>query len=206
VISNKIKKIVSQKGKSHWLNRKSNTKEFINTLKKHFSDLKGLKILDAGCAQGRDSAEIAKFDGKVVGLDYSKEFIKEAKLAHPEMTFKQGHIEKLPFLNNTFDAVYCVNTLFYTKLDKSLPELERVLKPNGILFITLDEKIINLDNKKTIYSSSVPHSLHIFKKAIIINKVYMERIDGTPFKHKHFFYEITLKKTSSQNKKKKVFV
>lgn len=194
MISKKYKKIVAEKGKKQWLNRESNVKEFIKNLKKKFNDLKGLKVLDAGCAQGRDSSEINSYGIEVLGIDSNREFVAEAKKEHPEIKFDLGDITNLPYKSEEFDAVYCVNTLFYTDTNKSLRELERVLKKNGILFITLDEKIFNFDENKEIHSLDIENTLKILKDFEILSKKYKERIDETPFKHKHHFYEIVLLK------------
>jgi len=105
-----------------------------------------------------------------------------------------GDIRKLKYKNSSFDAVYCVNTLFYLAPEASIPELLRLVKEGGVLFITLDEKIINIDEGKIIHSLNVEDALKLFKSCKILGKTYVERIDKIPFKHKHFFYEITVQK------------
>ncbi len=193
MISGRYKKKVAQ-GKVHWLRRNSQTSRFVNILKKKFHHLSELKVLDAGCAQGRDSAEISRKGVIVFGLDSNKKFISEAKAAYPKIKFKLGKIEHLPYKNEEFDAVYCVNTLFYTQPEESLPELERVVKSGGVIFLTLDKSIFDLDKKEKIHSLNVEKALKIFKKSRVVQKKYLERIDKEPFKHKHLFYEIVLVK------------
>ena len=190
MIGEKYKKIVAEKGKSQWLSRKSDVQNFLFFLKKHFKDIKGLKVLDAGCAQGRDSNEISINGLEVLGLDYDENFIKEAKKEYPSLKFEIGKIEDLSYPDESFDAVYCVNTLFYTDINKSLPELSRVLKSNGILFITLDEKIVNLDENKIIHSLDVDQAIKNLKNLKLLSKEYAERTDEVPFKHTHHFYHV----------------
>jgi SAM-dependent methyltransferase len=192
VISEKYKKITTKKGTSHWLKRTSNPYSFINALKEHFGDVKDLKVLDAGCAQGRDAEEIRGAGAEVIGIDHNPEFIKEAKKAYPRIQFDVGPIEHLPYKNGEFDAVYCVNTLFYTKPEESLPELERVVRVGGIIFITLDKKIFDINKNIEIHSLDIDKALKNFKKSEFMSKTYLERVDETPFKHQHFFYEIVL--------------
>ena len=134
-------------GKSHWLGRGSDVGEFVKVLGENFGDLKGLSVLDVGCAQGRDSLEIFNHGMNVVGVDINEEFILEAKETGPKIQFDVGSVEHLPYGDGKFDSVYCVNTLFYTDLGKSLLELIRVVKKGGIAFLTLDEKIIDLEKK-----------------------------------------------------------
>jgi ubiquinone/menaquinone biosynthesis C-methylase UbiE len=181
-------------GKSHWLDRGVNIKQFITILKDHFNNLNNLKVLDAGCAQGQDTNDINKHEINVVGLDKNESFIKQAKQNFPEISFDLGDIEKLPYKDNQFDAIFCINTLFYTNPQKSLTELERVTKKNGILFITLDKQIIDLDKNKIIHQLNIDSALNIFKNCKLLSKTYKERADDSPFKHKHFFYEIVLQK------------
>jgi len=194
MISDKYKKIVAEKGKMQWLKRKSNVSNFVYFLKNEFKLLKDIRILDAGCAQGRDSAEIKKDYKNIIGIDYNSDFIKEAKNSYSNIEFFEGNIEKLDFKDEEFDAVYCVNTLFYTDPKKSLPELSRILKKGGILFVTLDKRIVDLDKKKDMHKLDVQEAVKILNDFKIIDKKYFERIDEVPFKHKHFFYEIVLKK------------
>ncbi len=194
MISEKYKETVAKKGKLQWLNRESNVKNLIKSLKNNFGEIRGLKILDSGCAQGRDSAEIASSGAIVTGIDSDPKFVREAKNLYPTLKFDLGRIEDLPYKSAEFDAVYCVNTLFYTDPKRSLPELERVLKPLGILFITLDKSIIDLEKNKVMHTLDVNQALKIFKDLELISKTYFERQDEVPFKHRHLFYEIVLKK------------
>ena len=193
MIPNQYKEKV-MKGESHWLKRDSDTAKFIKILKELKGKLEGLSVLDAGCAQGRDTAEIANYGIKVTGIDANKGFISEARKNHSKVKFDVGKIEHLPYQDGQFDAVYCVNTLFYTKPQESLSELERVLKVGGIAFITLDEKIIDLDQDKEIHSQNIDKALQQFRNCKVVSKTYREREDEFPFRHKHFYYEIVLQK------------
>ena len=195
MISKKYIAVVAQDGQNMWLKRKSNVKSFVSVLKKTLSESKKLKILDAGCANGRDSNEIALEGYKVIGIDCDKNFINDAKKSYPKTKFEIGDIQNLKYKNNEFDAVYCVNTLFYLSPNKSIPELLRVVKKDGVLFITLDEKIVNLDENKIMHSLNVEKTIKLlFKDCKILSKKYLKRIDKIPFKHKHYFYEIAVQK------------
>ncbi|MDI3484790.1 MAG: hypothetical protein PWQ50_10 [Methanolobus sp.] len=56
----------------------------------------------------------------------------------PRATFIQGFAEKLPFSDNTFDAIISVNSLDHVdELKKSISEIQRVLKPSGMLRLHL---------------------------------------------------------------------
>lgn len=193
MIPDKYKEKVT-KGKSHWLERDSDTARFTRILKQLKGKLDGLSALDAGCAQGRDTAEIADYEIKATGIDINEEFIQEARRIHPGVQYDIGSIEQLPYEDGQFDAVYCVNTLFYTNPEKSLPELERVLKASGIAFVTLDKRIVDLDKDKEIHSQDIDEALQQFRHCKVISKTYREREDEHPFRHKHFYYEVVLQK------------
>ena len=193
MISDQYKQKVAE-GKSHWLERDSDVSKFIGILREKYHNLDGLKVLDVGCAQGRDTAEISNYGIEASGIDVNEDYIREAKKNYPGIKYDVGRIEKLPYQEESFDAIYCVNTLFYSKPEESLPELERVLKTGGIAFITLDEKIVDLDKNEEFHAQNIAEALKQFKCCEIRSKNYGEREDELPFKHKHFFYYIVLQK------------
>lgn len=99
------------------------------------------KILDIGCGNGRllDLFKKKKID--YVGIDNSEGQIKEAKAKYPKKNFLVADALKLPFDNNVFDKVFSV-AVFHEipslELRKQfLKETKRVLKENGLLFLTV---------------------------------------------------------------------
>lgn len=194
MIKKKYKIIIAKKWKEQWLNRKSNVKELINFTKKIKKDISKLNFLDAWCAQGRDTKEISSYGTNIIWIDCDQNFIKEAKTKYPKIEFILWNIEKLPFKSESFDVVYCVNTLFYTNIKKSLLELARVLKKSGLLFITLDKNILNIDENIEIHSLDTKKTLKYLNEFDILYKDKRERTDKIPFKHKHIFNVILLQK------------
>lgn len=119
------------------------------------------KVIDDICAQRPDSVlDIATGTGdlalslaakgvkNVVGLDLSQgmlniaeDKIKEAGYAEATVKMMQGDSEKLPFQDNSFEAV-CVSfgVRNFEDLDKGLTEIHRVLKPGG-LFVVLETSV-----------------------------------------------------------------
>lgn len=61
-----------------------------------------LRVLDAGCADGRNTKYLAT-KCEVVGLDFSKTVVDRAAKAIPEATFVHGDIRDLPFKTGSFD-------------------------------------------------------------------------------------------------------
>lgn len=106
-------------------------------------------ILDVGCGYGRTLNELyqAGFT-KICGIDFSQKMIERGKRLYPHLDFKKctGHFS---FEDDTFDAVVLIAVLTCIVKDKDqvqlLDEIERVLKPGGILYI--NDFLINQDQR-----------------------------------------------------------
>ncbi len=166
----------------------------IGAIRKSLGKARGLKVLDAGCAEGRDTYMFSGHGMEPEGMDVDKKFIAQAKKSYPGINFRPGSIEKLPYKTGSFDVVYCVNTIFYTDYRKSVPELERVLKKGGLGIITIDRKIIDLDRGKVIHSSDVDNVLRCLRNSEVLSKKSRTRLDKAPFKHRHYFYIVVFRK------------
>jgi len=108
--------------------------EFIKLLPK-----KG-KILDVGCCGGRDSEIFSQKGFKVIGIDISEPFLKVAKKKVPKAKFIKMNLLKLKFPKDYFDAIWAHAVLLHIKrkdIPKVLKNFYRILKPGGILHITV---------------------------------------------------------------------
>jgi ubiquinone/menaquinone biosynthesis C-methylase UbiE len=103
----------------------------------------GDRILDAGCGLGHDVLLLADrvgSDGEVVGIDYSKELIRQANESagdNPAVTFHTGSILDIDYPADSFDASRADRVLQH--LDDpaaAIDELKRVTKPGGRLGLT----------------------------------------------------------------------
>lgn len=96
-------------------------------------------VLDAGCAAGRDSAQLANRGLRVVGLDISDKLLDIAKKNHPNLNFVKGDFRKLPFGDEHFDGIWAHASLVHfdkvSDIKKSLSEFYRVLKKGGIIHV-----------------------------------------------------------------------
>jgi len=112
-----------------------------DALMSELSPRAGMKVLDVGSGTGDTVLEIARKvgpRGKSVGIDFTEEGTAKArKKAHSSglgriAEFRLAEAEKLPFDDETFDAVIseCVVCLTADK-QKVLAEKVRVLKPGG---------------------------------------------------------------------------
>jgi SAM-dependent methyltransferase len=137
--------------------------------------LPGGKILEIGCAAGRDGEEMAKMGYGYVGTDISEKLISLAKKNHPHLTFKISSIYDLDF-KDKFDGFWCVATLVHLpkkRIDEALQAIKRNLKPGAIGYLTVKEgsgqqleKKIDLDGEGRLFSYWQNNE---FKKTLNVN-------------------------------------
>lgn len=107
------------------------------------------KVLDVGCAGGRDSAIFIKNNLSVVGIDLVDEFIKIAKKNVPKGKFYAMDLLNIKLPRNYFGAVWTNAVLLHIEkkdISKVLKSLYLVLKPGGVIHIRVkrgrDSKMI----------------------------------------------------------------
>ena len=123
---------------------------------------KSVNVLDYGCGSGNFAKEVKNFDPKkITAIDISEEAIKKAKQKQENndeiINFKVDNCEKLDLESNTFDVAYGSGILHHLSLDKSLNELNRVLKKNGVIIFAeplATNPIINIYRKFTPHARS----------------------------------------------------
>ncbi|MBB6611873.1 class I SAM-dependent methyltransferase [Pontibacter sp. Tf4] len=125
---------------------------------------KGMKLLDAGCGNGRNVYYLMQAGVKVYGADVSETAIEKVKqLARelaptlPARNYLVADLENLPFENAAFDVVICSAVLHFARSEEHfktiVSELWRVLKPGGMLFcrfsttIGLEGKLQHLEGR-----------------------------------------------------------
>jgi SAM-dependent methyltransferase len=96
----------------------------------------GKQVLDFGCGHGMAAVLFAKRGGLVTGFDLSAAYVEEAKARARangvQVRFLQAAAEELPFLDQTFDAVWGNAILHHLDLDVAGAELSRIMKPGGV--------------------------------------------------------------------------
>jgi ubiquinone/menaquinone biosynthesis C-methylase UbiE len=134
-------------GERMMLDRMPKETEFEHLNRYHFikSYVKGKVVLDSACGSGYGSDILAGTAAEVDGIDISVEAIEYNKQIYhrDNLKFFTGNIEKLPFPNDYFDVVVSFETIEHVSGDiqnKFLAEIERVLKPNGILCMSTPDK------------------------------------------------------------------
>ena len=104
--------------------------------------IKNKVVLDLGCGNGKYAKVFAPHSKKYFALDISKEQIKLAKIKTrkiKKIKFITTSAEKIPLKNNSIDVVIALWVLIvvegFKRKKQILREIERVLKPNGKMWI-----------------------------------------------------------------------
>jgi ubiquinone/menaquinone biosynthesis C-methylase UbiE len=120
---------VANKYDSVWA---SSTRQFIPPLLDAAEVSSGMSVLDVGSGPGYVSAAAAERGATPTGLDFSKEMIAIANKMFPQIRFKEGDAQEMPFGDATFDRVLANFALLHlTDPERAFAEAQRVLKPDG---------------------------------------------------------------------------
>jgi SAM-dependent methyltransferase len=103
------------------------------------------RVLDVACGTGivaRLAAPAVGTRGLVTGIDMDLPMLVVAHDASlndvPEINWQQGDAHKLPFPDESFDAVFCQQGLqFFDDSAAALSEMHRVLQPHGRLVVSV---------------------------------------------------------------------
>jgi 2-polyprenyl-3-methyl-5-hydroxy-6-metoxy-1,4-benzoquinol methylase len=113
---------------------------------------KQMRILDAGCGEGRNMVYFIRNDFDIYGIDCDQDAVKMARFLGKSLnsSFEAENIQPFsvednPFPDHFFDAVLCINVLHAAK-DRNgfynmLEQLIRILVPGGFLFISMQSQI-----------------------------------------------------------------
>lgn len=98
-----------------------------------YSDKKSL-VLDAGSGWFRFAKIASEYNDQVFCVDITR----PSSDSPSKCKFFQASIENLPFLENSFDFIYCISVLQYIRDEKvAMGEFYRVLKLGGKLLLTV---------------------------------------------------------------------
>lgn len=115
-------------------------------LKGRFS--KEMKILDAGCGEGRNAVyfinegyQLYGIDQNDIAIQYCRYMAKSLDKKYDAHRFQVGSMEEIPFHKEAFDAVLCSAVLHFAEGESNfwqmMNEMLRVLKPGGILWFRM---------------------------------------------------------------------
>jgi len=109
------------------------------------------RVIDLGCGTGRHVLELSKQPAQLLGADISRhdlrigrflvEIMRRRNEVQARVHWLQTAGERLPFVDGAFDRVICTETLEHVGDDAVLArELVRVLKPGGILAVSVPDE------------------------------------------------------------------
>ncbi len=146
-------------------------------LAKKFADLTphNSKIFDAGCGNGNYIIDENRASiSWAAGLDVSKDFVQK-NICLDEIII--GNLEKLPFEDNSFDAVTSLWVLEHLKNPEAVfAEIYRILRPSGIfMFATPNRNFLPLIIIRILKFTRINHLLNSIlfgRKKIYIFETY----------------------------------
>ena len=104
-------------------------------------DVRGSRVLDAGCGPGMTSDYVLKNGSEFFGIDLSESMLKicrERSICPESMHLAIADIATLPFPDSSFDTILCLGALEYVEtIKRALRELSRLLKKDGIVIISM---------------------------------------------------------------------
>jgi ubiquinone/menaquinone biosynthesis C-methylase UbiE len=97
------------------------------------------RVLDVGCGTGLLASRVQRvLDAAVVGCDFSRGMLRQARSHRPRLAWVQGDALRLPFRSASFDAVLSTESFhWFPDPDAALAEFFRVLAPGGRAYIAL---------------------------------------------------------------------
>jgi len=111
------------------------------------------KVLNIACGLGKFDEYIHnKYEAEVIGVDYSPNAIKLSKKREKAgLSFKYVDMDDIDYPDNSFDAIICIDAIFFSKdLVKLIDKLSKMLIKGGKLAIAYIEIIFDEDTDKKI--------------------------------------------------------
>ncbi|WP_255259874.1 class I SAM-dependent methyltransferase [Lentibacillus sp. CBA3610] len=137
----------------------------------------GEEILEIGIGNGSILNKISRrnMNGRNIGIDISKDMIKEAKKYNEKLInngvvdIQEAGIESLPFDGEYVDKLFTVHTIYFWKsMDQGFHKSYRVLKPGGMLYVSIMNKSTMQKMKRRIYSTLSDIFINIHEKSMDI--------------------------------------
>ncbi len=131
----------------------------LRVVKQMLKPLRGQRLLDAGCGDGRFCYELGGDDVKIVGVDYSERAICFAKAFNPNVEFHVTNLTELQF-EREFNIITLLEVLEHippNSISTIISKLWKALKTQGKLLVSVPTT--NLPLSKKHYQHFTAHSL-----------------------------------------------
>jgi SAM-dependent methyltransferase len=95
------------------------------------------RVLDLGCGTGFFLAELEQLRPGAVGLDISHDMLRVSEQYVPGARVLTADAERLPFVEGSFEAIFCKGSLHHTRDHvRFLANCRRALTPRGVLILS----------------------------------------------------------------------
>ncbi|TSC53463.1 MAG: type 11 methyltransferase [Parcubacteria group bacterium LiPW_39] len=144
---------------------------------------RGGKVLDVGCAGGRDSKKFIENGFNIIGIDLVEEFLREARKYVPQARFCKMDLLKMNFPKNYFDGIWASAVLLHIKrkdVFKALKGFCNVLKKGGKIFIGIkmgkgsSYSVDKLSNRKRLMVLFSENEIKELLRGVGLNIVYFK--------------------------------
>ncbi|MDA3917382.1 MAG: class I SAM-dependent methyltransferase [Deltaproteobacteria bacterium] len=169
---------------------------------------KEARILDVGCGYGRTLHELylSEFTN-LSGIDISKKMIDKGTKLYPQLTLKKYDDSRLPFENNSLDAVILLAVLTCIisnkEQEKLIDEIERVLKDDGVLYINdflINSDQRNIDRYKRHEVKYNKYGIFELSEGVVLRHYTKMRIDELMGNFEKIIFESVIYTTMNGNK------
>ncbi|MDP5121461.1 MAG: methyltransferase domain-containing protein, partial [Spirosomaceae bacterium] len=143
-------------GRNFWYNE-----DFLDLMAKRWSLNRYKTMLDIGCGLCHWSklllpylqpeAEVTAMDNDEVWAEGDEQIFDYFENRSSSLEFVKGDAHRLPFEDDSFDVVTCQTVLIHLKNpEKSLAEMKRVVKPNGIVICAEPNNLVQAILKDSV--------------------------------------------------------
>jgi ubiquinone/menaquinone biosynthesis C-methylase UbiE len=123
------------------------------------------EVLELACGPGRDLAYFKSQGCSMTGVDLSYGQLKSAS-AKVSVPLLRADMRNLPLQDGQFDALWCCVALLHVRREDAslaLGQMQRVLKPGGLLFLSVLWGEGNMEVRREIYNNS-PEYYEFYKE------------------------------------------
>jgi SAM-dependent methyltransferase len=152
---------------------------FVRKMVEKHANSGGNQLLDVGCGAGHHDVFL-KENFEVVGVDGSEEMLELARKRNPEIQYHQADMRSF-HLNRQFDVVMAFDmimyNLTYSDLQTTLTNLNRHLKPGGVLLFYTENWKERFEQNKTRFKKQAKDDVEI----VLIENDYDPDPEDTEF-------------------------
>lgn len=141
-----------------------------------FVEVENPRVLEIGCAQGRDVAEILKYTNSYRGIDISSEMLALARKKYSDILFEEADVESYEF-SGGLDVVIAFASLIHTPQDLMSGVLRKIydsLQIGGVLYTSM--------KRAETYQEYVREESYGVRTYYLYNRNLLKRLAGDGWK------------------------